>query len=452
MKRPTDAFWIELTKLDESLDTLSYYQLLGVPLDVDSQTLQARYERQVRVLHPDRHSREPDSARKTTLTRVYARVGEAFRILSNPQLRAKYDVQLRSGTIRFREDRSDQAQGSASQDPSNPQARSLYSQGNELIAKGELRAAKAKLSLAKQYEPTSAAIAAALLACEPASASPTSSAKATPETAPETALATTPDTAFETAPPSVITTPAAPTPPDDSEVTAARTTAETTAATPRPSTDEEFAERPTGRVHARAPMGQSIKVACKTWQDIQTFYMHNISRGGMLLRCQTLLPIGSILELSVLTPDRESIELPAEVVRHVEPNQPGQRPGIGIRFLVIPEPVRGRFEALLKVAGLGHDEPAVAAPTPPEDEVSLAVHAARDLIAQGDYSKACQHLQTPIKSHPDDHALRSLFHLAAGLMARKRSQDDAAHSHFERALRFDPDSPLVLRMLREKQS
>src|SRR5690606_11862137 len=141
MKRPTDAFWNELARLDASLGSRSYYQLLGVDADVDSDTLRAAYERQIRVLHPDRHAREPSAERKAVLTRVYARVTEANRVLSHPQQRASYDANLASGDLRFRESRTD-VSGAKAADPNHPQARSLFEQATRLLSSGDTRGAK----------------------------------------------------------------------------------------------------------------------------------------------------------------------------------------------------------------------------------------------------------------------------------------------------------------------
>lgn len=414
MKRPTDAFWDQLVKLDASMASLSYYQLLGVDAGTDPESLRAAYERQIRVLHPDRHARERSSQRRATLTRVYARVAEAHRVLSHPQRRAVYDASLATGETRLREGRTEVA-GAKAADPSHPQARSLFEQALPLLRAGDTRGAKAKLALAQQFEPASEAIAGALLECEPQVASPLP------------------------APPAVEPDPVR------SEVAPQPEPPKTQASETQAEVDKEFGEQPS-RVHRRVPLGQSIKVSCKSWQEIESFYMQNISRGGMLLSCKTPLPIGSILELSVLTPDRESIEIPAEVVRHVEPKCEGQRPGIGIKFLLIPERARARFEALLKVAGLPRTS---EAPPPAESPNTHVIEEARSLIKAGRYSQACQGLQLPVRNSPDDATLRSLFHLAAGLMARERNQEAAAHTHFERALRLAPDSPMVLRLLRD---
>jgi len=422
MKRPTDVFWIELGKIDQQLSDLSYYELLGVSADASIDEMRERYERQVRVLHPDRHVRESNPQRKEALTRVYARVGEAFRILSHARQRASYDLGLAKGTIRFQNNRTEHAPRDDA-DPKHPQAKSLYEQALEMLKNDDKRGARAKLGLAKQYQSDSKAIADALALCQERVHT------IAPPEAPEPAAAPEPG----------------PKPEPDSKLS---TTTE------QPTTAGNKSDMPPGRVHERAPMGQSIRISCKQWQQVQTFYMHNISQGGMLLRCKQQLPIGSILELTLVTPDGESIQIPAEVVRHVDPLGPGKQPGIGVRFIIIPDLVRDRFEALLKLAGLRatKDEAPTADPKPIKGPEQRARETAESCIESGDYQAACKLLQKVIKDFPDDKSLRATFHLSAGLMARERSQDAAAHNHFERALRYNPDSSLILRALREEVS
>ena len=406
MKRPTDEFWNQLQLLDQKLDSLDYYALLSVDREVDQDTLQKSYERQVRVLHPDRHARESDKGRQRSLTRLYARVGEAFHTLSHPQRRGQYNRDLAAGKLRFEADRTDAVQP-VQRDPHHSQARSLYEQAQILLAQGDKRGARAKLQLASQYQPDSQAIAEAMLLCEK---------KPSPA-------------------------PVAPPQPEPKLVPALSPAA------------EEFDEAPPSRAHKRAPLGQSIQVTCKDWPHVQSFYMHNISRGGMLLRCKELLDVGSIVDLGIRTPDGEIMELPAEVVRHVDPLGPGQRPGVGLRFLLIPDPVRERFESLLASAGLSTSSPPPVPPIVPKEEpLADIINSAQTLIEGGDPGAAYQLLEGPIAKHPDNQSLRANFHLAAGLVARIKGHEAEAHEHFARALRYDSDSPLILRCLRDHSS
>jgi DnaJ-like protein len=70
---------------------ITYYDLLGVPVDADAGELQRAYHRKAQLLHPDRHvaasepvQREAESAMKT--------VNEAWNSLKDPESRHQYDV------------------------------------------------------------------------------------------------------------------------------------------------------------------------------------------------------------------------------------------------------------------------------------------------------------------------------------------------------------------------
>jgi uncharacterized protein (TIGR02266 family) len=73
-----------------------------------------------------------------------------------------------------------------------------------------------------------------------------------------------------------------------------------------------------------------------------TEYVDDLSNGGVFLRCDDPLPIGTRVELrfSILTDDIEIIEGIGEVVRH----QGGARPGMGIRFVSLTDASRSTVD------------------------------------------------------------------------------------------------------------
>jgi hypothetical protein len=511
MKRPTDDFWNALNELDQKLGSISYYELLGVDAAVDLEAIRTAYERQVRVVHPDRHAREGSAERKQCLTRVYARIGEAFRILSHTEKRADYDRKLDRGMMRYKRGRTENGPR-VQLDPQHPHARSLFEQAQSMIEQGDKKAARAKLMLARQYQSDSKAIAAAMAECDEQpdpSPAPAPVQTETREAAPDPAPAAT-DLVLELAGAST------------------------------PTTDPE----PQTRAHVRVPMEASIQVRCEAWKDASSLKMLNISRGGILVQCEKVLPIASVLELTLESLSGKPIELPAEVVRHTARLSGGEAPGMGLRFLLIPEPVREDFEALLDSAGIQQREneaqaeapaPAPPATEAPEteneslnliedeplqteneededensldlpdlgldddddepfevteadeetaetdadeepfevteadeepaeeteadeepaeeteaDEIAEVIAKGQQLIDAGTPGEAIPLLQIAVRNDPEHKALRATFHLAAGLTARQKGLSEPAHMHFERALRYDPDSPLVLRHLRD---
>jgi uncharacterized protein (TIGR02266 family) len=77
-------------------------------------------------------------------------------------------------------------------------------------------------------------------------------------------------------------------------------------------------------------------------------YVSNISRGGIFLRCEETLPIGTEVELrfTILVDDFESIEGQGLVVHHGH----GGPPGLGIRFLSLTDSSRKALERLMELA------------------------------------------------------------------------------------------------------
>jgi hypothetical protein len=64
------------------------YQELGVARDATRSEIAAAYRARAKELHPDMHPGDADAASR------FARVGVAYRVLSNPEQRARYDRSL----------------------------------------------------------------------------------------------------------------------------------------------------------------------------------------------------------------------------------------------------------------------------------------------------------------------------------------------------------------------
>ncbi len=100
---PWRRFAARIDTLFETLDKITYYQLLGVEDTADARSIQLAYEQRSLELHPDRFLQLPDEVLRERLYCIYKRVVEAFRVLDNPQRRAAYDANLanRSGILRL---------------------------------------------------------------------------------------------------------------------------------------------------------------------------------------------------------------------------------------------------------------------------------------------------------------------------------------------------------------
>lgn len=100
---PWRRFAARIGALFETLDKITYYQLLGVEDTADARVIQLAYEQRSLELHPDRFLQLSDEVLRERLYAIYKRVVEAFRVLDSPQRRAAYDANLanRSGVLRL---------------------------------------------------------------------------------------------------------------------------------------------------------------------------------------------------------------------------------------------------------------------------------------------------------------------------------------------------------------
>jgi curved DNA-binding protein CbpA len=86
--------WIDV------IDDSNYYELLGVLELADPASIQAAFHEFALAFHPDGH----DGGTEFELAAaryVFRRGAEAYRVLSDPELRPKYDAALASGHLRL---------------------------------------------------------------------------------------------------------------------------------------------------------------------------------------------------------------------------------------------------------------------------------------------------------------------------------------------------------------
>ncbi|MEB2313618.1 MAG: J domain-containing protein [Sorangiineae bacterium] len=93
----------DLSRLDDwvrVLDDSSYYELLGVLEIADAEAIREAFHQFALSFHPDRY-RDESEATLDHLRRVFQRGAEAYRVLSDPALRVRYDLALSRGTLRL---------------------------------------------------------------------------------------------------------------------------------------------------------------------------------------------------------------------------------------------------------------------------------------------------------------------------------------------------------------
>ncbi len=90
-----DALRAQIEKLLGSLDDLDHYAVLGVPHDARAGAIKKAYFKAAKVYHPDSLARLGLEDVRGEASDVFARIAEAFEVLSDPERRKDYDAELR---------------------------------------------------------------------------------------------------------------------------------------------------------------------------------------------------------------------------------------------------------------------------------------------------------------------------------------------------------------------
>lgn len=69
--------------------TKDYYKVLGVPKDADELQIKSAYRKSVRINHPDKAHKQGIS--KEEAEKKMAAINEAYEVLSDPELKARFD-------------------------------------------------------------------------------------------------------------------------------------------------------------------------------------------------------------------------------------------------------------------------------------------------------------------------------------------------------------------------
>jgi DnaJ-class molecular chaperone len=140
-----------------ALDRYSYYQLLRVDPKADVRTIRASYYKIATQLHPDRYQRLVDAGTRDRLETIYARITEAYRILTNGEKRAAYDAGLPTGKLR---DTGERALKKSPEDAlSHAEAKKFFRLGMVCFGSRDWKGAVMNFNFARSFEPDAAIIA-----------------------------------------------------------------------------------------------------------------------------------------------------------------------------------------------------------------------------------------------------------------------------------------------------
>src|SRR3989442_8974584 len=137
------------------LDELSYYRIRGVPADASFDTLKHAFHAFAESFHPDAHAARP-AAQREAIALIFKRANEAYRVLSDPALRARYDALLSEGESHAvaskrswmpPPSRDSTLPRSLEDQVRSPSARPFARRAEELVKQGDVKQAKLQLLL-----------------------------------------------------------------------------------------------------------------------------------------------------------------------------------------------------------------------------------------------------------------------------------------------------------------
>jgi curved DNA-binding protein CbpA len=150
-----------------ALDQISYYELFRVSSTATHDELRAAFHAFAEDFHPDAHAGRPPSE-QAAVARIYKRGSEAWRILSDDGLRARYDDALAHGILRpedliVERDSMRPRTGPPSMSPPGmarpladqlraPAARPFVLRAEELLKNGDPKQAKLQLVMALHFD------------------------------------------------------------------------------------------------------------------------------------------------------------------------------------------------------------------------------------------------------------------------------------------------------------
>jgi curved DNA-binding protein CbpA len=147
-----------------ALDAISYYDLFRIPQSASFDDLRQAFHAFAESFHPDVHRwRHPNE--QAAIGIIYKRGTEAYRVLSDPALRIRYNSALASGILRP-EDLIVESEGAGAKSLANPNApgarlvdklrspgaRPFVLRAEELYKKGDPKQAKVQLVMALHME------------------------------------------------------------------------------------------------------------------------------------------------------------------------------------------------------------------------------------------------------------------------------------------------------------
>ncbi len=149
---PQDDVVHAVQVLAETLDQLSYYDVLELRPGCDYVVVREAFYARAQRFHPDRFAMTRDATLQRAAYRVYKRMTEAYNVLSDPHLRMAYDEARMRGELRLEEGARARRLGAEEREISNHFARLYLRSAQGKFDRGELRAAWVDVQLGMSLE------------------------------------------------------------------------------------------------------------------------------------------------------------------------------------------------------------------------------------------------------------------------------------------------------------
>lgn len=153
------AFEVFLRDQYARIENATYYEILGLGGDATVAQVKDVYYKLAARYHPDLYGHLLEGEAKKLLVSLYARVVEAYQVLSAPAKRALYDRNLAAGKLRYTTD-DERAESMRSKEPTfgHPNTKRFYLLGVEALRGGNAKAAVQNFKMALGLEPENPSI------------------------------------------------------------------------------------------------------------------------------------------------------------------------------------------------------------------------------------------------------------------------------------------------------
>ncbi|MFO8056970.1 MAG: J domain-containing protein [bacterium] len=147
----------EVMALARIIDEMDYYQILKVKQKAFTEEIKRAYFKQSRLFHPDKYYNE-DPALVNLVTKIFKRMNEAYKVLSDPRKRPVYTRAIngpqREKFLRFDPKMMENAGAKEKEDEGQTaMGKKYYQMAKTAINNKDYNAAKINLQLASKMEP-----------------------------------------------------------------------------------------------------------------------------------------------------------------------------------------------------------------------------------------------------------------------------------------------------------